>query len=642
MKGTALQADTICKEYGDPLLSLGYDVGGLIAFSLEYDKKKVSAAYRKQYLAELVPVLKDLGIKRIIVCDSDYFKTMAKVQKVTGCNGYVYEYEGMDMVMGYNHQQFFFKPEVRDDLLLSLTALVAHSNGVYEELGKDVLRHAYYPETVQQIADELNRLHQYESLTCDIEAFSLKHYTCGLGTISFAWSQHEGTAFLVDWQELNEPVNVKNSAGHKTKKWIYGEERVNHAVRVLLKQFFEEYEGTLIYHNISYDGYALAYQLWMTDLLDQKGLLEGLEIMTRKFHCTKLITYLATNTCSGNTLGLKPQSHEFTGNYAEEDVKDIRLIPKGKLLKYNLIDTCATWFVMDKHYDTLVLDDQLDIYENVFIPAVKDIIQMQLTGMCLDMPKVLSAEKKLSLIRKKAMNTIHSMQITQQFVRDKRTAELHYRNAEYKTKVITMDDVLFEFNPNSNPQMQEFLYEYMGLPIIDRTKSKQPACGGDTLAKLVNHTTDKLYKAILLALIDFALVDKVLGTFIKAFKEAPLANDGYHYLYGAFNLGGTVSGRLSSSNPKPYWGYKTFRIQGNPRTGNPELNNPYLLRSTRWIIRLNSILKIQNLPYKLLRIHLVSATKSFIGFGAHIHQRTVKHVKLRTTHALRWDVITQC
>ena len=55
---------------------------------------------------------------------------------------------------------------------------------------------------------------------------------------------------------------------------------------------------------------------------------------------------------------------------------------------------------------------------------------------------------------------------------------------------------------------------------------------------------------LLKALIELSAVDKILGTFIKAFKEKSiLKDDGYYYLHGNFNLGGTVSGRLSSSSP---------------------------------------------------------------------------------------------
>ena len=93
------------------------------------------------------------------------------------------------------------------------------------------------------------------------------------------------------------------------------------------------------------------------------------------------------------------------------------------------------------------------------------------------------------------------------------------------------------------------LYEYLGLPVIDLTESKQPATGKDTLEKLINHTQDANVQELLKALIGFAGVEKILTAFIPSFREAVLKPDGKNYLHGSFNIGGTVSGRLSSSDP---------------------------------------------------------------------------------------------
>ena len=43
--------------------------------------------------------------------------------------------------------------------------------------------------------------------------------------------------------------------------------------------------------------------------------------------------------------------------------------------------------------------------------------------------------------------------------------------------------------------------------------------------------------------------EKILNTFITAFERAIDKGDGVVYLHGSFNLGGTKSGRLSSSDP---------------------------------------------------------------------------------------------
>ena len=41
----------------------------------------------------------------------------------------------------------------------------------------------------------------------------------------------------------------------------------------------------------------------------------------------------------------------------------------------------------------------------------------------------------------------------------------------------------------------------------------------------------------------------ILDNFINAFLTMSVEYDGVHWLHGYFNLGGTVSGRLSSNTP---------------------------------------------------------------------------------------------
>lgn len=93
------------------------------------------------------------------------------------------------------------------------------------------------------------------------------------------------------------------------------------------------------------------------------------------------------------------------------------------------------------------------------------------------------------------------------------------------------------------------MFKQLGLPILSLTDSKQPSTDGETLNSLRSHTDDKDIIEFLDALITFKGVDKILSSFIPAFEAAVQGPDGWHYLCGSFNLGGTVSGRLSSSGP---------------------------------------------------------------------------------------------
>lgn len=552
IKRSGLRKSTIEEKY---LNQYGFKA---ISFSLDYGgKKKPTATCIKEYLDKLLPVLDKCGIKDLLVCDTEYFKKLVKVQKADPHVGYVMPvaikgYEHMNAVLCTNHQALMYNPTLQDKIDLALATMSKHKSGSYEEIGKNIIKHEDYPDDYAAIKKWLDTLLLMPALTCDIEAFSLKHYAAGIGSIGFAWDTSSGTSFSVDYHACQpEEISVWCRKDKKYKKRVaVGKQIKNEPIRRLLKKFFEEYKGTLIWHNASYDITVLIYQLWMKDLLDQEGLLEGLEIMTRNFEDTKIITYLATNSCAGNKLGLKDQSHEFAGNYAEDDINDIRLIPKDQLLRYNLVDCLCTWYVMDKHYDTMVMDDQYQLYVELMKPSLIDIIQMQLTGMCLDMNQVHKAEKELQLIYDTHRNALMNHKIIRDFTHQLRLDKIAADNLKLKSKERTYDEVRdITFNPNSGVQLQRLLYDVLQLPEIDYTKSGAPATGGKTLKKLSKLVQDKDSLFILNHLREYIGVNKILTSFIPTFKEAPLAPDGMHYLFGSFILGGTVSGRLSSKNP---------------------------------------------------------------------------------------------
>lgn len=537
-----------------------------VTFQLDYaGAKKPSAATRKTYSPKLLKAIDSLEIKYLLVADGEYFKTLTGMKKAEPYYGNALPcvldgYEHITVVPVPNHGMLRYKPDIIDKIKLSIDALNRTMAGKYQDLGQDVVRFEEYPSTVDEIAAWLKKLHQYPALTCDVEAYSLKHYESFLGTVSFAWDEHSGIAFSVDTKTTSEPYEYDwwCKKDKKYKKRIgYHKPVVNKEVRALLVEFFSTYKGKMVYHNSGYDVTVLLYNLFMEDLIDQDGLHEGLEIMTPNMEDSLLVTYLATNSTTGNKLGLKDQAHEFAGNYAESDIDDIRLIEEPKLLRYNLVDTCATWYVMDKHYDTMVLDDQYDLYQE-FLIYQKDLIQVQLTGMCLDKDEVLRAEKELQTIYDRALNALHGHPMVQIFEQSHRKAlqeadwEKRKKSAKHPENIMIKDISAFDdvkFNPNSAPQLQHLLYEVMQLPVIDTTSTGQPATGVKILKRIIESINIPEHKEVLELLVEYSGVAKILSAFIPAFKAAPQAKDGAYYLFGSFRLGGTVSGRLSSSNP---------------------------------------------------------------------------------------------
>lgn len=565
LKNTAFNKQEILTNYIRPLNSMGVVSSDLIAFTLEYnDQGKAPVGFVKAYLGNLLPALDSVGVTHLYVTDATYFKVLTKQTRAEPHFGYVLPckvegYEHLSVVLGLNYQSMIYNPELQAKLTLSLDTLASVINGSYQELGVGIIHSAQYPNTVQDIALALENLHLYPELTADIEAFSLRFNEAGIGTCAFAWDEHNGLAFACDYQ----PTILDDGSFHKecpqeSGSMHHGFKRINKEVRQLLLNFLVTYKGSLTWHNAAYDVKVIIYTLWMQDLLDTAGLLEGLDVMTRDFHDTKIIAYLATNSTAGNVLGLKSLAHEFAGNWAKEDIKDIRLIPLQELLQYNLVDALSTFFVKKKYTPLMVQDQQERIYFDMMLPSLLTIIQMELTGMPMDATTVVEARTELEKQRDEHLAIIQGSPVIKMLnlvlQENAWTNDYEARKAKAVNpgKILPKPKEAFtdlEFNPNSGPQLQRLLYEQMGMPVIDYTDTKQPATGADTIEKLINHTQEPAYKAILAALIGYGKVTKILSTFIPAFERGIDKADGRKYLHGSFNLGGTVSGRLSSSDP---------------------------------------------------------------------------------------------
>lgn len=515
------------------------DKRNVIAYSLHTTGKKTKKADRVEYLNELLPLLEEMQIKYLIVGDSEYFKALSGLTKVETSIGYVLDmgkpFQSYNFKLVYipSHRQVFYDPDkVKARIQMGIQAYKDHSQGTYAPIGDDIVHFSEYPSCPDRIKWWLDSfLENNIPLTCDIEAFSLKHYSAGIGTISFAWSQNEGIAFPVDYGTTPE-------------------DRVK--IRKLLLDFFISVKAKIIWHNASYDIYVLIYQLWMQHIEDTKGLLEGLEIMTRNFEDTKIIAYLATNTCAGNQLGLKPLSHEYSGNYSVDEIADITKIPLDELLRYNLIDTLSTWYVYNKYKPVMIHDNQLQIYQELFKPGIVDILQMQLTGMPVCMERVVEAKSVMDKEVDDIRAILDSSVLVQEFQHWRKEQWVIKKNSQLKVKRVTIDDCPvkeYYYNPGSNNQTAQFLHDTLGLPVVDLTDTGLPSTGAKSIKKLINRTSDPKILEIIDALVRYAEVSIILSTFIPALENSQKGPSGQYYLFGFFNLGGTVSGRLSSNGP---------------------------------------------------------------------------------------------
>lgn len=296
VKETSFNSQEIQTHYID---KLGANPAAFIAYSLWYDDNdKCPAALAKDYLQTLLLSLKQLQIKTILVTDSAYFKYITESkQPATSLIGYsttskIAPYDSVfDVWYAPNYHAAQYNPKTEKDLTEALRSFKSHLTGNYQKPGNDVIHSAQYPSSLVDISKALNTLLTYPALTVDIETKGLEFWNCGIASIAFAWDKHNFISMSVDRNE--KAADIKE----------------------LLKCFFEMYAGTLIGHNLGFDFKILTYELWMDNLQDIKGMIQGIQVLTRDFEDTKLISFLSTNNAVENKLDLKSLSASYMGNY---------------------------------------------------------------------------------------------------------------------------------------------------------------------------------------------------------------------------------------------------------------------------------------------------------------------------------------
>lgn len=552
VKTSAFRKAEMQKYYVDPAHIQGIESHDIIAFDLEYqDNGKAPVSFIKEYLDHLLPVLSQQKTKYLYVTDAAYYKVLTKNTKksemyfgyVTPC--VIEGYEDMMVVLGVNYQQLFYKPELQEKIDNGFKSIVDHFTGKYEHPGTDIIEFAEYPKDSDDIAKCLSGLLKEPILFADIEAFSLNAFEAGIGTIAFAKNKTEGVAFACDYASYNTfDSNVPNVDG------TFGFKMRNMTVRKYLKDFFENYRGKLIWHRSSYDLKVLIYTLWMDNPLDMYGMLHGLEVMTRNFGDTKIIAYLALNSCSRQSYSLKSLAQEYAGSWAIAEIEEIAKIRLPKLLEYNLTDALCTAYIYEKYLPIMIQDKQENIYNTMMLPSQKVLLQTELCGMPMDDNKLSDLDRDLTGYVGSLLKELENSPVIQDVQLNLQQKQMEKANAKLKVKQHPLSHFAnYKFNPNSVDHLQTLLYEYMEFPEIDFTDTGAPSTGGDTLKKLVNHTTNPYFLKVIETLLSYASVEKIVSSFLPAFKAGTLKADGTRWLHGSFNIGGTVSGRLSSSEP---------------------------------------------------------------------------------------------
>ena len=505
-KEKAMESVEVNNHYLEPLAREGIPESSVLILPLLYNTPtKILAKTAKAYLDKLITKI-PTSVTNIVIADSSYFKFITKTTKVSDNYGNVVSgglpgYSQHRCVYVPNYKSLFKQPENKKLIELGIKAIAGTATSVLINSAEYGFKHGSDREL-------LDNLYKYPVLATDIETTGLD-LEAEIVSIAFAWTKHDGVA-------IDLSING-----------IY-----------YLKEFLETYKGKLLFHNGLFDVKLLIRSLWMQHATDYTGMMEGLQYF-KNFDDTMIMVYLAKNATTKVSLKLKEVALEYVGNYAIE-IQDITRYTKAQILKYNLIDALATFYIWENY----VSESSSQPYQEIFQPSLYSLIKMMLVGLPMNSNRVEEVHNILAAKEKVLNEQIQQNSCVKVFNKQLQERSWKLANSKLKKLVKPFEDFKhLQFNPSSHLQLSTLLFDSLNLPVIDKTKSGAPATGGDILQDLENHTQDEDILDLLKFIRELSEVTKINGTFIKAFMQEK------DFLHGNLKLGGTQSGRLASNSP---------------------------------------------------------------------------------------------
>jgi len=184
-------------------------------------------------------------------------------------------------------------------------------------------------------------------------------------------------------------------------------------------------------------------------------------------------------------------------------------VPVDSAADYAAADVVMTWRLAEVLAADLKAHGLWDLYQEAEMPLVPILMEMELTGVHLDVE--------------------HLQQISR---------ELYQRIADLESDIYEL--VGYPFNVNSTKQLGQVLFEHLGLPVQKRTKT-----GPSTDASVLEALRGK--HPVIDHLLEYRQLTKLKSTYVDALPL--LVNRRTGRVHTSYNQTGTVTGRLSSSNP---------------------------------------------------------------------------------------------
>lgn len=204
-------------------------------------------------------------------------------------------------------------------------------------------------------------------------------------------------------------------------------------------------------------------------------------------------------------LGLPP--------YKDVDYKHILEEPWEKVAEMNGRDAIRTWLLFEHLMPKIRDDVRLNrLMQHIMLPGINALIENELKGMPIDIGRLADVTEEYE--RKLARIADQLREVARRYGMDK-------------------------FNPRSNKDLQELIYDRIKLPVVKRTNTGAPSLDKEArLALRDNHP-------VMSILDEYKITAQRLGTFL--YPWADMERDGK--IHTKYKPNHVVSGRLSSEKP---------------------------------------------------------------------------------------------
>jgi len=340
--------------------------------------------------------------------------------------------------------------------------------------------------TEKDLDELMGLINQADYFAFDTETTSLDYMLAELVGISIALKPNE--AFYI-------PINHNYEGAEKQLEQDF--------VLEALKPFLESDEIPKIGHNLKYDRHIL-----QNAGIDLKGKL--LDTMLFSYVNNSTITRHNLDAVSKRYLNINPTSYEDVAG------KGAKQIPFSEVS----IDVASDYASEDadislklyEHIEPMVQKEAklAKLYSEIEGPLIYTLGDIERSGVLIDSEKLNQQSKEL---------------------------EGKILKLEYKVQESAGED----FNLGSPKQLQEILYEKLGLPVIKKTPKGQPSTSEAVLQEL------SMDFPIVHDILSYRAISKLKSTYTDKLPKMINSNTGR--VHTSYHQAVTATGRLSSSDP---------------------------------------------------------------------------------------------